>query len=296
MELPPLQTDDIDGPIAFREWDGPAGTTFVLVHGLGGSHVNWVRVADGLSGYGRVLALDLPGFGWSPRAGRDTGVMALRRSLAGFLDRHAPGDVVLSGNSMGGGVAVLHAAIAPERVRGAILTSSVFPWVRGAYPHPAVMSAFVAYDAGPIGEAFVRQRMRRLSADRIVRIGFAITTADPRSIPADVVELHVDAVRERQADPEGPDAFLGAARSLLRLGRRPDVSARALAAVRCPVLVIHGRRDRLMPARFAESALAREPAWRGRFLPGVGHVPMLEAPGRWLSEVADWYSERIDRP
>ena len=294
MELPPLQSDDADGPIAFREWDGPDAATFVLVHGLGGSHVNWVRVAEGLSGLGRVIAPDLPGFGWSPRKGRDTAIMDLRRSLASFLDRHAPDEVVICGNSMGGGIGMLHAAIEPERVRALVLTSSVFPWVRGALPHPAVLSAFAAYDVGPIGDTLVRERMRRLSADRIVRIGFAITAADPRTIPEDVVALQVDAVRERQADPEGPEAFLGAARSLLRLGRRPDVSARVLDNVRCPVLVIHGRRDRLIPARFAEATLAAKPSWRGRFLPNVGHVPMLEAPGRWLSEVADWYAERID--
>ena len=295
MDLPPLQTDDADGPIAFREWDGHDAATFVLVHGLGGSHVNWIRVAEGLSGLGRVIAPDLPGFGWSSRRGRDTGVMALRQALAGFLDRRAPGDVVLCGNSMGGGIGVLHAAISPDRVRALVLTSSVYPWVRGALPHPAVVSAFAAYDAGPVGDTLVRQRMRRLSAERIVRIGFALTTVEPRAIPAEVIELHVAAVRERQADPEAPEAFLGAARSLLRLGRRPDVSARALGNVRCPVLVIHGRRDRLMPARFAEATLERRPEWRGRFLPNVGHVPMLEAPGRWLSEVADWYAERVDR-
>ena len=294
MELPPLQTDEAEGPIAFRTWDGPDDVTFVLVHGLGGSHVNWVRVAEGLAGLGRVIAPDLPGFGWSPTAGRDTGVMALRRALDALLDRHVGGDVVLCGNSMGGGIAVLQGAIAPERVRGLVLTSSVFPWTRGALPHPAVVAGFAAYDAGRVGDTLVRERLRRLSAERIVRIGFAITTTDPAAIPADVIELHVAAVRERQADPEGSEAFLGAARSLLRLGRRPDVAARALAGVRCPVLVIHGRQDRLVPPRFAEEALASHPAWRGRFLPNVGHVAMLEAPGRWLSEVADWFAERVD--
>ena len=59
--------------------------------------------------------------------------------------------------------------------------------------------------------------------------------------------------------------------------------------------MIHGRRDRLMPPRFAEATLERKPEWRGRFLPNVGHVPMIEAPGRWLVEVADWHAERVDR-
>ena len=58
--------------------------------------------------------------------------------------------------------------------------------------------------------------------------------------------------------------------------------------------MIHGRRDRLVPDRLAGAVLAEHPHWRGRLFPNVGHAPMLEAPGRWLAEVADWYAERID--
>src|SRR5215470_3946670 len=105
LELPDPLTIDVDGPIVYREWPGPEETTFALIHGLGGSHVNWVQVAAGLSGLGRVVAPDLPGFGRSPAAGRGTRVMDSRRSLARFLDRVATGRVVLVGNSMGGLVA-----------------------------------------------------------------------------------------------------------------------------------------------------------------------------------------------
>lgn len=299
MDLPALRTTDLDGPIAFRAWPGPPGTTFLLVHGLGGSHANWIRVAEGLAGLGRVVAPDLPGFGWSPRRGRDTGLMPLRRMLSRFREAEAPGPVVLVGNSLGGGLAILEAAIEPGSVRGLVLTASVFPWTRpwrtGPFPHPLVMAGFAAYDAGAFGAGLVRQRLRRLSAERIVRIGFALTTFDPAGIPDDVVRLHAEAVRERQRDPEAPEAFVDAARSLLRLGRRPDVADRALAGVRCPVLAIHGRRDRLVPASLAEATLVRFPSWRGRILPDVGHVPMLEAPGRWLAEVADWHAETVAR-
>jgi pimeloyl-ACP methyl ester carboxylesterase len=63
--------------------------------------------------------------------------------------------------------------------------------------------------------------------------------------------------------------------------------------VRCPVFVLHGRRDRLVPAAHAEAALRDHPAWRGRIFPDLGHVPQMESPGRWLAEVADWYSEVV---
>src|SRR5918996_3340750 len=48
LELPELRTIDVDGPVAFRTWDGPSDTTFVCVHGLGASHLSWVQVAPEL--------------------------------------------------------------------------------------------------------------------------------------------------------------------------------------------------------------------------------------------------------
>jgi pimeloyl-ACP methyl ester carboxylesterase len=105
--------------------------------------------------------------------------------------------------------------------------------------------------------------------------------------------LLVDLTRERKDNPDVAEAFLQAARSMMRLGRRPSVSRRALENVRCPVLLLHGRRDRLVPAAFAEAELTRHPDWRGRFFPDLGHIPQMEAPGRWLSEVADWFSAVI---
>jgi pimeloyl-ACP methyl ester carboxylesterase len=289
LELPELASIDLDGPVAYRSWTGPAETTFVLVHGLGGSHLNWVQVAPGLAGLGRVLALDLPGFGYSPRQGRPSGIMDLRRTLGRFIEELGRGQVVLCGSSMGGGLGILHAAIEPDSLGAMVLTGSVFPKVRGARPHPVVAAGFVSYRLPRLGEALFQARMRGLGPEQAVRLGLLFATAVPASIPPEVVALNVELVRERQGDLDAMPAFLDTARSLLRLSERPDVARRALDHVTCPVLVLHGRRDRLVPAAFAEAELRRHPAWRGRIFPDLGHVPMMEAPGRWLVEVADWY-------
>jgi pimeloyl-ACP methyl ester carboxylesterase len=124
LDLPPLGTVDLDGPVAYREWEGPGDTTFVLLHGLGGSHLSWIQAAPGLAGLGRVLALDMPGFGRSPKAGRPTRLMDQQRLLHRFVEAETNGPVVLAGHSMGGVVAILEAAMEPERVAGVILTSS----------------------------------------------------------------------------------------------------------------------------------------------------------------------------
>ncbi|MGZ5213852.1 MAG: alpha/beta fold hydrolase [Actinomycetota bacterium] len=293
LDLPDLATIDLDGPVRYRAWDGPGDTTFVLIHGLGGSHLNWLQVAPGLAGLGRVLALDLPGFGWSPRDGRGSSVMDERRILSRFIAELATGRVVLAGHSMGGVIAILQAAIEPASIAGLVLTSSALPWSRGSLPHPAVMGAFALYDTPFLGDRLTRIRMRRMDPEQVVRFGYRMVASDPSSIPDEIVRMNVDLVRERQSDPDAPDAFLDAARSMLRLGKRPDVSARALRAIACPVLLLHGRRDRFVPPAFAEAVLAGNPTWRGRIFPGLGHAPQMEAPGRWLAEVADWYAEVV---
>jgi len=293
LDLPELATIDLDGPVRYRAWDGPGDTTFVLVHGLGGSHLNWLQVAPGLSGLGRVLAIDLPGFGSSLRLGRGSGVMDGRRIVSRFISELATGRVVLSGHSMGGVIAILQAAVEPASTAGLVLTSSALPWSRGGLPHPAVIGAFALYDTPRVGDRFARLRMNRMDPEQAVRFGYRMVATDPSSIPDEIVRMSVDLVRERQRDPDSPDAFLDAARSMLRLGKRPDVSARALSAIVCPVLLLHGRRDRFVPAAFAEAVLAAHPSWRGRIFPGIGHAPQMEAPGRWLAEVADWYAEVV---
>jgi pimeloyl-ACP methyl ester carboxylesterase len=290
-EVTTVETDG--GPIRHRTWDGPPAPTFVLLHGLGGSHLTWLQVAPSLAGLGRVVAPDLPGFGRTPLEGRSAAIMDLRRVVHAYARLATDGPLILVGNSMGGVIAVMEAAIAPERIRGMILTSSAYPWAGGGFPSPAVLAAFLAAGIPGVGEALVRARMSRLTAAQSVQLGLAMVSADPSVIPLELVRMLEEQVAEQQQRPDVQQAFLEASRSMLRLALRPDVAHRALDAVRCPTLVIHGRRDRLIPARFAEAELARHPAWRGRFLPDVGHVPQMEAPGRWVAEVADWHASAI---
>src|SRR5688500_6899256 len=40
VRLPELRSVDLGGPVAYRTWDGPVDTVFVLMHGLGASHLS----------------------------------------------------------------------------------------------------------------------------------------------------------------------------------------------------------------------------------------------------------------
>jgi pimeloyl-ACP methyl ester carboxylesterase len=291
IEAPQSRWTDIDGPVHYARWDGPDERTFVLVHGLGGSLLSWLPVAEGLARNGRVFALDLAGFGDTPRAGRRSRVSDNRALLSRFISRIADGSpVVLCGNSMGGGIAMLQAALEPSSVEGLVLSNSVFPWVRGAHPAPIVMFGFGMYQLPRVGEWASRQRITRLEAERAVRLGLRVIAADPSTIDPELVRLHVEMLQRHREDPDAAPAFLEAARSLMALGRRAETARWIVDAVRCPVLVIHGRRDRLVPLHYAERALEGHPTWEMRVLPKVGHVPQMEAGDRWLAAVESWLS------
>ena len=81
---------DIDGPIYVADFGGD-GPVMLLVHGLGGAHLNWMSVAPQLAAHHRVYALDLPGFGRSPLAGRRSTIAAnvdlLTRSITRLVAR-----------------------------------------------------------------------------------------------------------------------------------------------------------------------------------------------------------------
>jgi len=289
VEVPESRSADLGGRVHYVGWDGPAERTFVLVHGLGGSLLSWLLVGPGLAEHGRVLALDLYGFGRTSRAGRRSRLTEQRALVSRFVHEVAGGGpVVLIGNSMGGGISMLQGALEPASVEGLVLSNSVYPYSRGALPAPIVMAGFAIYQIPRVGEWAARQRVTRLEAERAVQIGFRIITADPSTIPDDLVRLHVEQLVRHQRDPDAGAAFLEAARSLMALGRRPSTARWILDEIKAPVLAIHGERDRLVPVGYARAAAAAHPEWELRLLPGVGHIPQMEAPERWLGAVRDW--------
>src|SRR4051812_46724805 len=118
------RTIDLDGLVHYADFGGD-GPPIVLVHGLGGSHLNWLPVAPALAAHGRVVPLDLAGHG-RPRsrkadpakglAARSAGVDDNRLLLGRFLDEVARGPATLIGNSMGGYLSIATAAAWPTKV------------------------------------------------------------------------------------------------------------------------------------------------------------------------------------
>ena len=282
------RTVDLDGPVHYVDFGGrDDGPRVVLVHGLGGSHLNWDLFAPLLTPHARVLALDLPGFGRSEPGERRATVHANVAVLDRFLAEVAGEPVVLVGNSMGGMISILQAARSPESISALVLLDPAVPGPRRALD-PLVAATFALYAAPMLGERLLWLRRQRHTTLRRVRDLLRLCGVDPDALPAEVIDRSVSLVEER-ADVEGMDkAFLVAARSLLRLLADPRQYRAAMAAITAPVLLIQGDVDRLVPVTAARDVAARNPGWRYVELAGVGHVPQLQVPERVAAEVLDF--------
>lgn len=94
--------------------DVVAERTFLLVHGIGMGIAYFAQLSSALASHGRVVAIDLPGFGDAPEP-RDALTMAeMGAVLIAFVEVEDLGKPVLVGHSMGTQVVVEAAAQRPD--------------------------------------------------------------------------------------------------------------------------------------------------------------------------------------
>jgi pimeloyl-ACP methyl ester carboxylesterase len=120
----PRSTDGRRGHPVVSE-DLGAGAPLILLHGLAGSARWWSRNLPALSRSFRVIAIDLPGFGASPR-GHRLDLEEIAGQLAATMDRLGIQRASVVGHSMGGLIAGGLAADHPGRVDRLILVDAAF--------------------------------------------------------------------------------------------------------------------------------------------------------------------------
>ncbi len=284
-----LRTVDAGVPVRYADYGG-TGPAIVLLHGLGGIHLNWMRLAPQLVRHGRVLVPDLPGFGGTPALPGRTSVAALQATVSRFLDAVAPGEITLGGNSLGGLLALITALARPKDVRRLLLFA---PSVPHAWFEPFDMHAFfkMGFALLPgIGPASIQARPSRLGPERLVKDMMNLMTHDRARIPPEVIGAHVEEARVRMDRPWVGAVFSDALRSLSwALLDRPSYAA-MVRNITAPALVFAGERDRLIAARSIAEMCALNPRFTYRSWQDVGHVPQLEVPERVVPEIDRFFA------
>lgn len=284
-----LTLDTTAGPVHAADYGG-SGPVLLLVHGLGGSHLNWLSVGDQLARQRRVVAVDLPGFGRTPPASRGSTMADHVAVLEAVTRELADEPLTLIGNSMGGLLSIALSARRPSTVGGLILVDPAVPSPRrsGFGLDMITRNAILAYGLPTPAAIRLKRLADRHGAERLVRDILSLCAFDVRRIDAAVVDAHVQLERERLTVPDWHEPVFGAARSLLRtLARRRHFEA-WVAQITVPTLLLHGTHDRVVSPSSALALAARRPDWEVELLENVGHVPMLEVPGRFVDIVESW--------
>ena len=279
---------DLDGPVHYFDFGGPFGApTVVCVHGLAGAAVNWWAIAPLLASRCRIFALDLPGHGLTQSLGRGTDIPALRAVLHRFIEAVPGGPVVLIGNSMGGMLSVLEAGTTTA-VSGLVLVDPVLPLVP-ALPDRFVTAMLAAYATPGLGPLLMRRR-RRMSPEELVASVLSLCCVDASRVPADVLAQHVAVARHTLMSPGAEREVAASARSMITMfgALCGGEYRRAISSITCPVLLLHGTRDRLVPIAMARAAARANPGWTLTEIPGTGHVPQLEAAAETASAITGW--------
>jgi pimeloyl-ACP methyl ester carboxylesterase len=282
---------DADGTwVHTVEWQpetpDPDAPPVVLVHGLGGSTVNWELVGAELSRRlgATVVALDLPGFGRT-RSTENVNSFETHRHVVKqvLVDR---GPALLAGNSMGGSISVSLAARHPELVRGLILVNAAYPRPSGNIEQLARTAKFAMLTLPRVATPIVNARARRLGSERIVDSTLRFVLAEPELLDPAVRTRLVELAAERDRYPEAAGAYAQSGGTLFRYivtRMRAD-----LDAITVPTMIVHGRLDRLVSVTFARAVSQRRADWHYVELADVGHAPQLETPDRFVELVARW--------
>jgi pimeloyl-ACP methyl ester carboxylesterase len=256
------------------------GPVLLLVHGMAGSCENWREVIEPLAHRHTVIAPDLPGHGASAPGGGDYSIAGLASGLRDLMLALGHDRATLVGHSLGGGVVMQLAYQFPEMAERLVLISSgglgpeVSPVLRAAaLPGADLFIAATARAGERVGSALGR--------------GLSAIGLRPNADMSEVARGYASL-----SDPERRAAFLATVRAVVGTGgQRVAATDRLYLAEALPVLIVWGARDPIIPVRHGEDAHQAIPGSRLEIFEDVGHLPQLEAPGRFIAALERFLNE-----
>jgi pimeloyl-ACP methyl ester carboxylesterase len=249
----------------------------VMVHGLGGSSLNWLELMLQMDDDFQAIAIDLPGFGASPppRDG-DYHPRGHARTVIRLIEQlGAQGPVHLFGNSLGGNVSVHVAAARPDLIASLALIGPALPARRLSR---STMHMPVIAIPG-VGERLVRKYLEQ-PVERRVDDTIRSVFGDPASMSKERRELTIEEARRRDDVPYTTDATLSSLRGLLATFADPGPQRpwRLAERITCPTLAVYGQRDQLVDAKAAHRITRHFHDSHVLVIPDSGHVAMMEHP------------------
>ena len=243
-----------------RYIDQGQGPVLVLVHGIGANLGTWRFVLPKLAEDFRVIALDLPGFGYSSKhPHQDYGLDAQADRLNAFLDQLGIQKAFICGVSMGAAISLWASKKRPERFARLVAMNPA------TSPRP---SAFILKSMQGFSH-----RLHPIVNEGLVRQILKYVVARRELITNETVRLYLDPFLD---GGHGVKTFVRATSVLL--DRRLPYQ---LADLEIPTLIVWGENDRLVPRSVVDALYRTLPSSEIVIHPTAGHHPMEDEPD-WL--------------
>ena len=272
--------DAIDGPYArlgppeapvklFYQEEGK-GPPLLLIHGFGASTYTWRYVAPALAQTHRVIAVDLKGFGQSDKPFDERySVFDQAELLAQLIEDKDLRNLTLVGHSFGGGIALLLALEANERLEGRISRLVLLDTI--AYPqHIPVF--FRLLDVPLVSQLGVRMVPPSVQT----RVALKIAYLDDSKIDDDEVEIYAAPLKTAA----GKHAIIHSARQIMP----KDLAeiAERYNTIQLPTLILWCDHDRIVPLEVGLKLRRTLPNSIFRLVEDCGHMPQEEQPASTL--------------
>jgi pimeloyl-ACP methyl ester carboxylesterase len=255
------------------------GDPVVFIHGLAGAWVNWLENIPHFARNHRVVAMDLPGFGHSPMPAEKISISGYGRIVDELLDTLGIEKAAIVGNSMGGFIGAEVAINFSTRVEKLVLVSAAGLSIEHQRNEPVLRVLERLDNVLIFTGGWAASRSDVLSKrPRVRRQIMALVAHRPDKLPAPLIA--------EQVKGSGKPGFVPALDALTDYPIRER-----LDDIACPVLVVWGEKDRLVPVSDAEEFGRLIPHSRVVIWPETGHVAMFERPDAFNALVDEFLAE-----
>ena len=234
------------------------GPDLVMLHGWSMHSGVWHQLADSLAERFTLHLVDLPGHGYS---NWQAGQFDFDKLLPALAD-NTPEQACWMGWSLGGLISLAMAQRFPQKLTKLTLMAATPRFVKSR-DWPCAMRATVFEDFAANLDVDKKQTLQR----------FLMLQAKGAEQSRDTIrQLSRELVNQHSPDSQALHAGLDC---LLETDMR-----QALAELNCPVQMILGSRDTLIPADMAGFAKTLNPALETAVIDGAGHAPFIAQPGQ----------------
>jgi pimeloyl-ACP methyl ester carboxylesterase len=267
---------------AYRQGPDPgsAQRAVVLLHGLGNSLEVWRRTIEMLPDHIAVLAIDIPGFGWSCRP-LNFSLQSVAHEISAFIESFDYRRITIVGHSLGGVVAVSVAQDLEDKVDILVLLSS-----------PPFTAADILRN--PL-HGFLHLGVARNLLFQLMAASVHLSPSATRSVfRSPRIRRYILGHFMRDADGVEPDILAELLhshgklpmRDLLRIARQTNITE-MLASLKARVIAARGVDDSLVTGDDIRRLCDAVPGTRSVEFALCGHWPHIEIPNEVVTLIVD---------